>query len=390
MRITNSYIYDTFRSYLQKSAKELVKSQVTMGTQKSINRVSDDPVSAGLVQDSLTRLSRTNQFVRNIDRVSSQANFTDAALGQVEDMLMRAKELMLSQASTATATASTREAVAIELTSLRSQLLAVANSRVGNRYLFAGTNDGVIPFPPTAVTIANGVPNSGNAAGAADVADEASLTGDTYEIEFTAPGLYDIRNVTKGTTVAANQTYVSGGDILFEGILAKIANNPNPPAAGDVFTITTVLPGGYDGNSKEFRVEVESGEYVPVNLPGDRVFQGVGLVNGENLFTVLNEAINALRANDTATIDASLDRLDASLGQISEQRSVLGARENLFDLTQNRLTRLSVDLDTLRSQLEDADLVDTVTDFNQRDTAYKALLGVTARIAQVSLLDFLK
>jgi len=389
MRITNNLIFDQFRRNLQLSAENMLRSQEVMATQKKINRVSDDPLAAGLAQDARSRITATDQYVRNLGRAQSDANLTDTFLSQCEDLLSRAKELMVSQANTATATSSTREAVAIELVSLRSQLLAIANSRIGANYAFAGTADGQMPFTPMSAAAA---PPSyaGRASATTQILDEKAVTGDAYRITFTAPGTYDVTDVTKGVTLASGAAYASGGDIEFDGLLVKITDAPGAPVAGDTYDVTVTMPGQYLGNSNERKVEIERNSYVPTNTPGDRIFLGAGLAGGINVFNVFNGAINALRNNDASGIDATLDQFDNSHRQISGQRSVVGARQNLFDTTNTRLKSQGLEFETQRTLLEDADLADASTEFNKRETAYQAALSVTSRIGQISLLDFLK
>lgn len=395
MRITNTLMMDMFRRDMQKASQDLLSSQVKMATQKRINRISDDASTAGVVQEAVIESSATAQYVRNIDRSEPYMNLTDSALGQIEELLSRARELMISQANSATTTPATREAVAVELISIRSQLVTIANSRMGARYIFAGTLDNAPPFTATSVTGTAGGANAGAATVTAEVIDETLLTGDDYRIVFTAPGVYDVLNVTSGVPVATNQAYVSGSDIVFEGVRAIIADGPGPPPppvepqVGDTFDVAYHAPGQYLGNSNDLEIEYERGNYSPISLTGDRVFQGAGLAAGVNLFATINDAIDALRADDIVAIDTSLDRFDAASKQISEHRALVGAWENLFDTARTRQHKQLTDLDVLRSRLEDVDLADVATEYTQKETAMQAILSIGSRVARLSLLDFL-
>ena len=81
--------------------------------------------------------------------------------------------------------------------------------------------------------------NSGGAAGTSTaISTAASLTMDTYEIQFTSATVFDVVNVTDGTTVLSAQAYTSGATITFDGLDAVITNGTGAPATGDAFTVS--------------------------------------------------------------------------------------------------------------------------------------------------------
>lgn len=389
MRITNNLMFDTFRRNLTRSTQDMLESQEIMATQKKINRVSDDPIGAGLIQDNRSSSSQTDQYLRNIGRVETTLDLTDTYISQIENLLTRVKELMLGQANSVTSTEATRKAAYIELSSIRDQLLAIANSKVGSRYLFSGTLDTTQPFLDTSVTGAVNVATGGADIEAA-IYDPLAVSGDDFQIQFTAPDTYDIVNVTTGDAVSTGAAYTSGAEIRFNGLTVTIADQTGPPAAGDVFDVTTTLAGVYQGNSGQVEIEIEQSQTVTLNVSGDRLFQGVGTSGGVSLFDTINDAIHALMTDDQAAIDASLDAIDQTSAQTTEQRAIIGSRQNLVDDTQSRLKTLGVQLEANRTLLEDVDLIEAASEFTHRETAYQAALSVAARVGQTSLLDFLR
>ncbi len=390
MRITNNLVFNNFRRNLQTASAELLKSQERMATQKLINRISDDPIAGNLAQEARRGLKTADQFLRNIVRASGQINVTETYMGQVEDLIMNAKELMLSQANSATTTNETRQAVATSVANLRDQLLSLANAQVGGRYIFGGTRNMVQPFNGTTATATAGAANGGDATITTVVVDETQVTGSDYEVQFTAPGIFDVVDVTNGLTVVTGATYVSGQPFTVAGVSITITDGAIPLAAGDLFQLDMELPGVYNGNSDVREVEIEDGTFVEMNIPGDRLFLGAGLTTGVNFFETLNDAVLALQNDDINGIDTALDRLDLALNQSSDLRSSLGASQSLFETTETRMKARVLELEKEVTILEDADLTDLATDFNKRDTAYQAALSVTARVGQVSLLDFLR
>ncbi len=81
--------------------------------------------------------------------------------------------------------------------------------------------------------------NGGAQPSAASIVDPSLLTFDDYEIRFTSPTLFDVVDVTSGTTLSSGNAYVSGAPITFDGMSVTISDSPGPPAAGDVFEVNS-------------------------------------------------------------------------------------------------------------------------------------------------------
>lgn len=67
----------------------------------------------------------------------------------------------------------------------------------------------------------------------------------------------------------------------------------------------------------------------------------------------------------------------------------IGTRYNRVELTQTRLSTQQTEFTDLLSQNEDADIVDTVVNYNAMQTIYNASLSSAAKVVQNTLLDFL-
>lgn len=67
----------------------------------------------------------------------------------------------------------------------------------------------------------------------------------------------------------------------------------------------------------------------------------------------------------------------------------IGTRYNRAELTENRLSTQQTEFTDLLSQNEDADLVDTVVNYNAMNTVYNASLSAAAKVVKNTLLDFL-
>ncbi len=139
MRVTQSMLTNNMLRNISLSYRKLEKLQDQLATQKKITRPSDDPVVAMLGLGYRTDLNQVEQFTRNIGEVRNWLETTYDALSQGVQVLNRIRELVV-QASNDTYEENQREAIAKELRELNEQLKIIAQTKIGDKYLFNGTN----------------------------------------------------------------------------------------------------------------------------------------------------------------------------------------------------------------------------------------------------------
>ena len=88
-----------------------------------------------------------DQYDRNISQAQSGLEAGESTLSDIGELLNRAKELALSQA-TGTASPETRKNVAGEVRQIRDQLIQLANTKQGDRYMFGGRKTDAPPYDP--------------------------------------------------------------------------------------------------------------------------------------------------------------------------------------------------------------------------------------------------
>ena len=74
---------------------------------------------------------------------------------------------------------------------------------------------------------------------------------------------------------------------------------------------------------------------------------------------------------------------------VNSATSDIGTRYSRIELTEDRLSTQQVEFTDLLSQNEDADLVDTVVNYNAMQTVYNASLQAAGKVVKNTLLDFL-
>ena len=139
MRVTQSMLSSNMLRNLNTSYGKMAKLQEQMNSGKLVNRPSDDPVIAVKGMGYRVELDKNEQYQRNIREANTWLDSTDEALDQVGSALKRVKELIV-QAANDTNTPEDRQKINAEISQIKEQLRDVANTKVGDNYIFSGTH----------------------------------------------------------------------------------------------------------------------------------------------------------------------------------------------------------------------------------------------------------
>ncbi|MBW3630401.1 MAG: flagellar hook-associated protein FlgL, partial [Gemmatimonadetes bacterium] len=145
MRITNNIIRENAVTNMRRGLQQMEAAQQRLGTGLRLTRASDDPAATATALRTRGSINALEQHRRSIDVAKLRTTSEETALGQISDLLTRAKELAISQA-TATASASTRRAAGAEVEGLLRQAVSIGNTRIAGDYLFGGMSSDVRPF----------------------------------------------------------------------------------------------------------------------------------------------------------------------------------------------------------------------------------------------------
>jgi flagellar hook-associated protein 3 FlgL len=145
MRVANNNIFNAVTRNVMRNQERFLELSETVASGKRVHKLSTDPPALGQMLRFRTTVSTIEQYQQNIDRANSWLSLSETSLTQAEDVLMRAKELALSQ-TTGSASTDSREAAAVEVDILLQQIIEAGNAKVGNQFLFAGRKTNAAPF----------------------------------------------------------------------------------------------------------------------------------------------------------------------------------------------------------------------------------------------------
>ena len=145
MRVANKTLYDSAIRSLTRASSDMIDANEAVSTSKKINDLSDDPVGLVSVLDLRSSISDLGQMERNISMGESWLNASESALTQLNDIITSTKELTVSMSS-ANVGSSERLNNANLVQGYLEEVISLANSSSGGRYIFGGTNTDTIPF----------------------------------------------------------------------------------------------------------------------------------------------------------------------------------------------------------------------------------------------------
>jgi flagellar hook-associated protein 3 FlgL len=402
MRVSTSEIYRQGVNSILDGQSKVGKTQLQISSGKRILSPSDDPSGAVQTLELSTALAVNSQFQRNNDIAIQKLGAEENTLNSVVNNLQRVRELVI-QGNNDSQTGETRRYIASEIRQLFDEMLGLSNARDANgEYIFAGFRSETQPYvldasgnvtyqgddgqrfvqisPVRQVAIGdpgtevfnnilsgNGVfttaatdTNAGNGImSTGEVVDLPTwqANSDTYTITFTAPDTYVITG-TLGYN-SGPQTYASGSDISFQGAQVSIEGTP---AAGDTFTVASST------NQSIFETYQD--------------LIGALELGGSN-----NPAQNALVHT---RLNQALENLDQDLENISRIRSGIGARMNALDNQSEINSGLQLQLQTVKSSIEDLDYAEAIGRFQLQMTGLEAAQQTYVQIQGLSLFNFLR
>lgn len=145
MRVTEMMRYQSMTRVMGSIATRQAKAAEQALTGQRIQAPSDDPMAAAQIVRLRSSRQEMTEYREGISTARGDVDFAESTLAQAGDLMVRAKELALAGSNT-TLPAEGRAALALEVGSLREELVRLANTQGSRGYLFSGTNTNTAPF----------------------------------------------------------------------------------------------------------------------------------------------------------------------------------------------------------------------------------------------------
>jgi len=241
-RITNNMRFTTIIDNLNRAQNNYSSLMEQMSSQKKINRPSDDPVGTTRVLDYRSVQGSIAQYGRNIENADAWLQLTDTKLENISDLIAEARNAGVNNQSSETA-----QVLAQNVGSLLEEILSLANSKFGDRYLFSGSATDRAPFERIILPVANSangfdgsVYSGGTYTGTADKSYTVRIAGGGA---FGA-ATYEVSDDGGATWSAAAAVPASGTVSLGDGLTVRFGDDGTTNlTAGDLFYVNAYAGG---------------------------------------------------------------------------------------------------------------------------------------------------
>src|SRR5579864_1378977 len=181
-----------FLADLAQTKATMARAQRELSSGLQFNDASDAPDQVSDILKLRADISRNSQVQSNLSNVKTQVDSAEQALASAELLVEQARTLA-AQAVTGTQTAQTRATIALQIQSIHDQLISVANSQVGNWYVFGGDAPQSAPYAVDNISpdVGGGVVQQTAVQATRQIQDGL---GNTFSVHVTAQQIFDDQN----------------------------------------------------------------------------------------------------------------------------------------------------------------------------------------------------
>jgi flagellar hook-associated protein 3 FlgL len=154
------------------------------------------------------------------------------------------------------------------------------------------------------------------------------------------------------------------------------------------YDATQAVPlSAYLGSSSTRVAQHPNGTTFPVALTAQQIFDSADPTT--NVFAAVQNLSAALKSNDMTTIQTAVSGLSKVGGSLNSQLAQYGNTQNKIAAATDFGKTLQVQLKTQLSNMEDADLTESILEMTQGQTQQQAALESQAKLPRSTLFDYL-
>lgn len=405
IRISSQQIFSGGINRLQELNTNLNNTQQQISTGKRVNKPSDDPVAAARILKLDQELSRVETYQRNVDLADTRLKQEESALESSIDVIQRIRELTV-QAGNGSLSANDRRSISSELEERLGQLANIANTRdASGEYIFSGFQGSVKAFEQDASGSWFYQGDEGQRVLEIDDGVTVPISDNGKDIFVKVPAAITGENtsVTSGASISG-VSLVNEADLqaAYPGtfpndISVQIDETGNITAfnsAGDPLTVT---PSTYQSGESFEVAGVEATVTGPLPAAGNVDTYTLEINEKQSVFGTIENLIAGLNNIDKSSpggqaeyddlIANSLINLDNAQESIILKQTELGGRMNAVESTKTFLEDSSVYTNEIRSQLQDVDYAEAISNLSFQSFVLQAAQQSFAQVSQLSLFD---
>lgn len=359
-RISTSTRYEMLIADMKMNEYNFNKLTAQLSSGKKIQSITDDPIASVNILNTNRQLGQIETFEQNVGMATAELSALDDLLDLANGYLSTAWDKAI-QANNQTYTASSLEALKVEIDEITRTMVDLANTEYNDNYIFSGANTKTLTYTmdENGDIVYNGTPHN---------------NPDYVRQTEVADGVFEVINTT--------------GDKVFGEYRAAVE-----PGNG-VYT---------DANGRRVLETVENGNTVykyengnlyegDVNALTDGAKEVATGVMGalRKLSNSIDKVLKGDEVEGYKEMNETLDMFDNGLKTITSEQTKFGGVYNRLEMTASTLETNNENLTTYLSNVNEIDYAEAITQWMNAQYAYQASMQVASASMNMSLLNYLQ
>ncbi len=340
MRVTHRSSTRNYLKQMNRALENQQKTQYRLDSGNRFEKISDDVSSGIQAMKVQTEYYKAKEHYSNVKTIDETLTSAESAMTEINDALANVHTKILKALSDTSAT--NRDVLAKEISSIKNQIMQVANSKYAGQFLFSGSNNYGAPFTKNedGKLQYNGI--------------------DVDEIQKRDDGTYFYNKDGMEVTIPLNEKVYM--DI---GLGIRMTGNQVDPQTG-------------------FDISYAGPDILGFGKDDD------GISN--NIFNLLDDLEKAVKQEPFDT--TATGNLDTKLVKVTDEFRTnltdIGAKTQFLDSMLNRLEQNANNLENKLGRLTGTDYVEESIHKSTNDMVINSIYQMGASVIPLSLMDFLR
>jgi flagellar hook-associated protein 3 FlgL len=389
MKVPDNLLFSLFIEQDARIKKKLSEKTLDVSMGRRVRALSDEPTVTYNVIELKKEIAQLSQHSQNRLFADTNLTYIDFTLGKVWDTLKGLYATTLRAKNSATLTPDQVSALAEQFDKGLGHLLDMANDKLGQNYLFGGSSLTVKPFDP----------------------DTLNYTASSQDFEVWVSENSKVSVFLRGDKVFGSNLYISkvsyaspttnfttpGAITLQVGSNTYTINYGGAGEPQNIQELAQYINDNFGDKLHAFVSQNPDGSYsialAPVEVSANVQFIGItgelstGFEN-PNILQVVKRVKEKLQGGFYPD-DFDLFSLNRASELISLRRSEVGSVLSTVKNLQPTQEKLDVVLKKQKSDLEDADLSESIMEYTRYRIAYEALMRMVADQKDLTILKYI-
>jgi len=389
MRVPDNLIFSIFQDQEARIKKVLSEKTLDIATGRRVRALSDDPSTTYNVIQLKSEIAQLSQHSQNRLFADTNLTYADFTLGKMEDTIKRLYAEIIRIKNSATISSDQLIAMAEGFNQSIRQLLDRVNEKLGQNYIFGGNALTVKPFDENTLNYQAGAGDfkvwiSENSKVSVFLEGGRVFKTNLYVSRATFNSPTDSFSSAGSITIkiGANTYTINYGGAGEPQSIQELANYINSNLGDGIQAFVSTNPNGTYSlalSTKDLSADMEF-----VSITGDF---STGFDN-PNILQAIKRVKDKLE-NGIYPDEFDLFSINRSYDIVAMRRSEVGYVLNVVKNLQPTQENLDLVLKKQKSDLEDADIPESMMEYTRYRMAYEALMRIVADQKDLTILRYI-